>query len=162
MVAELVSAFTLPYLHRGAEFSSTALARPPSAGGRVSPPALMALGSDHLHPCLQSQLHCAAQTRCGLTVLSSAAACDWLDQLSCSHILQMAQVCLCHQSQLQCVAQARCRFPSPECWHWSETGQALQRAASSEGQDQLCTAPRHPSWSLTDAPTRAIPMFSSG
>jgi hypothetical protein len=55
-------------LHHQGKLSSTAVARPPTAtifSGRVSSPALMRSGPTHPHPCLQNQLHCAAQSRLG-------------------------------------------------------------------------------------------------
>ena len=89
------------------ELFSTAPARPPNAAmGRVSS-ALMPSRPAHLHPCLQSQLYCAAQSKIGAQ-LPSAAACKGPGQLSHLHILRLAHLVPLPLGQLFCVAQFTC------------------------------------------------------
>jgi hypothetical protein len=83
VVAELLS-FWLFLIHT-TRVNSPALPLLGHPVGQLS--CFHALGPAHPHPCLQSQLHCAAQSRLRPTV-PSVAACEGLGQFSCSPTLR--------------------------------------------------------------------------
>lgn len=87
----------------------------PAAADGVSSPALKPSGLAHLHPHLQSQLHCAAQSKVWPTqVLQPVRA--WHSSPSVT-ALGLAHLCLGHQGHLHCIyCPWEVQGPLSECY----------------------------------------------